>query len=83
MLQNIWIDLESPQHSHERRMNMANGLTPGQIDVLSTFAQQEPRRMENLLNIIEDGGEDLNTLKNKILAIHMDRKKKGINRTHD
>ena len=83
MFQNIWIDLARPRHSHERRMKMANGLTPGQIDVLSTFAQQEPRRMENLLNILLDGGEDLTTLKNKILAIHMDRKKRGINRTND
>lgn len=62
---------------------MANGLTPEQIDVLSRFAHQEPRRMQNLLNIISDGGEDLSTLKNKILAIHMDRKKRGVNQTRD
>ena len=62
---------------------MANGLTPEQIDVLSQFAHQEPRRMQNLLNIISDGGEDFSTLKNKILAIHMDRKKRGVNQTRD
>ncbi len=60
---------------------MANGLTPEQIDVLSAFAQNEPHRMQNLLNIIIDGGDDLNTLKNKILAIHMDRRKRGVNKT--
>ena len=60
---------------------MANGLTPEQIDVLSAFAQNEPHRMQNLLNIIIDGGDDLYTLKNKILAIHMDRRKRGVNKT--
>lgn len=60
---------------------MANGLTPEQIDVLSAFAQEEPHRMQNLINIIQDRGQDLETLKNKILAIHMERRKRGVNKT--
>ncbi|MDD2219115.1 MAG: hypothetical protein PHO79_08975 [Desulfoplanes sp.] len=62
---------------------MVTGLTPEQINVLSQFAHQEPQRMQNLLNIILDGGEDLNILKNKILTIHLDREKRGVNRTRD
>jgi DNA-binding MarR family transcriptional regulator len=60
---------------------MAHGLTPEQLDVLSAFAQEEPHRMQNLINIIKDGGQDLTALKNKILAIHLDRRKRGISRT--
>jgi hypothetical protein len=56
-------------------------LTPEQIDVLSAFAQEEPHRMQNLINIIQDKGQDLETLKNKILAIHMERRKRGVNKT--
>jgi hypothetical protein len=37
--------------------------------------------MQNLINIIKDGGQDLTALKNKILAIHLDRRKRGVSRT--
>jgi hypothetical protein len=60
---------------------MANELLPEHLDVLAGFAREEPHRMQNLINIIMDGGQDLETLKNKILAIHLDRLKRGVSRT--
>jgi DNA-binding MarR family transcriptional regulator len=61
---------------------VANGLTPEQWDVLSAFAQEEPHRMQNLINSIKDGGQDLTALKTKIPTIHLDRCKQGVSRTH-
>ncbi len=60
---------------------MAHGLTPEELDVLSAFAQEEPHRMQNLINIIKDGGQDLSVLKNKILTIHLERRKRGVSKT--